>query len=93
MTEVETMLENTNPSLLGYIGAGVAGWVFNQIFAFISLGDLSMASLIFVGYMISLSYIDNVCDSDNSKIACQFNEFWITLSALINSKITKLGTV
>lgn len=88
MTERETMLESTEPTLLGYMGAAFVGWIFHIMFAFVSTGDIQTASLIFVGYMVTIAYMDNVCELDNSKIACQFNEFWITLSALINSRIT-----
>lgn len=87
MTHLDTMMKNPNSSLLGFVGAAGVGFVM-QLVLHLSLGGQPLMALaVVLCYSFIIAIIEFTCRNSDCKVACQLNEFWFTLEAIVRKKL------
>ena len=84
----QQLLENPENSVLSYFGAALLGAVLSFVFHLSASGQILTAVGIYIFYMIIITVIDTYA-TNGVKFACEFNEFWISLEALIKRKMAR----
>jgi len=80
------LLNSTNNSFLGYIGAAVLGYILSLMFNLVLSNQVGTAIVLYTTYMIFIIISQVMCEK-NIKYLCQFNEFWYSLEQLIINKL------
>ncbi len=88
MNYKEQLLKNPDNSKLSYVGAAVLGMILSGMFHLVTGGQILLGVGLYLLYVVVIMYIDTLCKK-NVKIACEFNEFWITLEELTKRKLGK----
>jgi len=88
MSYKSDLLNSTNNSFLGYIGAAVLGCILSLMFNLVLSNQMVTAIVLYTAYMIFIVISQVMCEK-NIKYLCQFNEFWYSLEQLIKNKLNK----
>lgn len=87
MSHLEKLSQNPNPTLLGYFGAALFGFIMQLAFHTIMANQILFAISIILCYSLSIAILEFYCREKNCKWGCEFNEFWFTLEIVIRKKL------
>ncbi len=86
-THLETLSQNSNPTILGYIGAAIFGFIMQFAFHNIMMGNILLAISIILLYSLFIAICEFYCREKNCKFLCELNEFWFTVELIIRKKL------